>query len=148
MTEGVLSAVGSPYAHLVARMRGDEHGQALVEFALALPLVVFTLLGGADLARAYAVQLAVQNAARAGAEADVLGQTASDAEVKDRAREELARTPGVQPAAATISVTRVTSGTVTHVTVHVQYIYRTTVPWPAIPNTAAFDRAVTMRRFP
>lgn len=119
-----------------------------MELALALPLLVFAVLGGADLARAYAVQLAVQNAARAGAEADVLGQAVTDLEVDGRAREELSRTPGLAPAAAAVAVTRSSSGGVARVTVRVRYTYRTTVPWPVIPNTATFDRAVTMRRFP
>jgi Flp pilus assembly protein TadG len=37
----------------------------MVETALSLSLLVFTILGGADMARAFAAQLGVQNAARA-----------------------------------------------------------------------------------
>ena len=44
-------------------------GQSVVELALCLPLLVFGVVGGADLARAYALQIAVENGSRAGAEA-------------------------------------------------------------------------------
>ena len=47
-------------------VRGDR-GQSIVELALALPILVFLLIGGADLARAFAIQIAVQNGARAAA---------------------------------------------------------------------------------
>ena len=52
-------------------VRGDR-GQSIVELALALPILVFLLIGGSDLARAFAVQIAVQNGARAGAEASAI----------------------------------------------------------------------------
>lgn len=44
-----------------------EAGQSLVEFALALPLLLVMLLGLADLGRAFYYTSAIANAARAGA---------------------------------------------------------------------------------
>lgn len=45
----------------------DELGQSLVEFALAMPLLLVILLGVADLGRAFYYTSAIANAARAGA---------------------------------------------------------------------------------
>ncbi|MDE3113801.1 MAG: pilus assembly protein [Chloroflexota bacterium] len=67
----------------------------MVELALALPVLAFTLLGGADMARAYSAQLAVQNSARAGAEAAGLIASPSGPTVASRAQTELTNTPGV-----------------------------------------------------
>jgi Flp pilus assembly protein TadG len=49
------------------RTRRDERGVALVEFALALPLLVLICLGTIDFGRAYATWNSVKNAAREGA---------------------------------------------------------------------------------
>ena len=46
------------------RLRGtlrDEFGQSMVELALLLPILVFGLIGAADLARAFAIQIAIEN---------------------------------------------------------------------------------------
>ena len=47
---------------------GAEDGQSLVEFALALPLLLVILLGLADFGRAFYYTSAITNAARVGAE--------------------------------------------------------------------------------
>jgi Flp pilus assembly protein TadG len=125
----------------------DEAGQAIVEFAIILPILVFGLLGAADFTRAFAAQLAVQNAARAGAEADALGAASTDSQVVGYVRAELARVPGMDPGDATINIARMTSDGKKFVGVSVRYTFQTTVPWPFIPNIATFDRTTTMRDF-
>jgi Flp pilus assembly protein TadG len=50
------------------RLMVDEAGQSLVEFALALPVLLLILLGLADFGRAFFYTTAIANAARAGAE--------------------------------------------------------------------------------
>jgi Flp pilus assembly protein TadG len=140
----------------------DEIGQSMVELALLLPVLVFGLIGGADLARAYALQLAVQNGARAGAEAYAIDFAKSAAAAGQRAKDEMGRTPGLTCDAAHLCTVLVTIGnavgddcevsppTVTDpcfVTVRVQYQFRTVIPWPLVPNTANFDRSTTMRLF-
>ncbi len=72
-----------------------ERGQSLVEVALAAPVLAITLLGAADMARAFAVQLAVQNGARAGAEAGALMASPTGSAVATRAQTELTNTPGL-----------------------------------------------------
>lgn len=47
--------------------RRDERGLALIEFALALPLLAILVLGAVDLGRAYSLATRLTNAAREGA---------------------------------------------------------------------------------
>src|SRR5437899_11189633 len=67
----------------------------MVELALLLPILVFGLIGAADLARAFALQLAIQNGARAGAEAYAINFTPTRALAIQRAMDEMSRTPGM-----------------------------------------------------
>src|SRR5688572_6920816 len=131
----------------------------MVELALLLPVLVFGLIGAADLARAFALQLAIQNGARAGAEAYAINFTPTRALAIQRAKDEMARTPGMNILDPSLNVDAVvakadgsipclqppTVATPCFVTVTVQYTFRTIVPWPFIPNTANFDRSTTMR---
>lgn len=110
---------------------------------------MFTILGGADMARAFAAQLGVQNAARAGAEAAVTRAATADLQIIAYATDEFGRIAGVNPADATISVTHTTGpGGESLVNVRVQYTYRTLVPWPFVPNTLGLDRTATFRNYP
>jgi Flp pilus assembly protein TadG len=127
-------------------MLAGDRGQALVEVALLLPLLVFGLIGGVDMARAYAAQLGVQNAARAGAEAYLLGVATTDAAITTYVQNELSGVPGVTASAATVTVTHSTVSGVSYVTVRVRYIWRTLVAWPLVPNQATFDRSTQMRK--
>ena len=140
----------------MARRFQEERGQSIVELALTLPMLVFILIGGADLGRAYAMQLAVQNGARAGAEAAAIDFSPTTAEAEARARDEMARTPGMNANAPTVTVSFArTDGTPClatptvadpcFVTVRVQFTFNAVIPWPLIPNAANFDRLTTMR---
>jgi len=127
----------------------SESGQALVETALSLSLLVFTILGGADMARAFAAQLGVQNGARAGAEAWVTRAATTDAQAIAYATDELGRIAGVDSAAAIVTVTHTTgAGGESLVNVRVQYTYRTLAPWPFVPNTLSLDKTATFRNYP
>jgi hypothetical protein len=133
----------------------------MVELALLLPILVFGLIGGADLARAFALQLAIQNGARAGAEAYAINFLPTKAMAAARASDEMARTPGMDvnnPDLQTFVVVAQADGltpclrpptvlTPCFVTVEILYVFHTIVPWPFIPNTAHFDRSTTMRTF-
>src|SRR5438046_4006406 len=83
----------------------SESAQSLVEISLVLPLLVFGLLAGADLARAFAVQLAVQNGARAGAESYAIDQTPLAIEARQAAVDEMNRTPTLNAQVSDVSVT-------------------------------------------
>src|SRR5207245_11496605 len=149
------------------RARREELAQSMVEVALILPLFVGLLLAGADLARAFSVQLAIQNGARAGAESYAIDQTPTPAEAAAAAVAELPRTPGVNGGLANVIVWETdslgatpcanhpVSGTLTppsvanpcYVTVDIQYSFSTTIAWPLVPHTANFDRMPSFRIF-
>lgn len=141
----------------------EQRGQSLVEIALSLPLMAFLLLGGADMARAYAIQLAVQNGARAGAEAAAIDYSPTVAKAQARACDEMARTPGLDTTAcATNPVVNVTflqndgvsacpnppvAATACYATVEIVYSFKLVTPWPLLPNSFTFDRTTSMRMF-
>lgn len=122
-------------------------GQSLVEVALSLSVLVFLLIGGADLARAYAAQVGVINSARAGAEAGAIKKATTDAAIESYAYDELSRVAGVDADAADITVTHTTEMGVDLLTVRVRYTFRTLVAWPLIPTILDLDRSVVMREY-
>ena len=132
----------------------------MVELALLLPILVFGLIGAADLARAFAIQLAVQNGARAGAESYAIAFAPTPGRAAIVASNEIARTPGIDPLLADIDtptwpvhadgsqcVTTPTVADPCFYTVTIQYHFHTIIPWPFIPNTADFNRSTTVRTF-
>lgn len=141
------------------RFAKAAEGQSIVELALCLPLLVFGVVGGADLARAYALQIAVENGSRAGAEAYAIASSVrTTGEAQVAAIQEINRTP---TAAADVSMVQVTleqlgvvvltcSPTIAapcYVNVRVQYNWRTLVAWPLVPNSGTFDRTTSMRTY-
>ena len=122
-----------------------------------LPILIFLILAGGDMARGYAIQIAVQNGARAGAESAAIDYTPTAAEAEARARDEMSRTPGMDGNAPTVNVTfKQADGVTTCVsppsvaqpcfaTVEVIMTWHTITAWPLIPNTFTFDRATVMR---
>lgn len=139
----------------------------MVELALALPMLVFLLMGGADFARSLSAQVGVLNAARVGAEsaaarAPGVSQPVAtdDLAVIAFARAELSRVPGVDASLATITVRPFradgvtaclnppTTATPCYVTVRVQYPFRTAIAWPLLPNAIALDRSAQFRTYP
>jgi len=136
-------------------------GQSIVELALCLPLLVFGVVGGADLARAYALQIAVENGSRAGAEAYAISSSdvRTIGQAQDAAIAEINRTPTAAATALMVQVsTTLADGTVVpncaptiaapcYVNVRVQYNWRTLVAWPLVPNSGTFDRTTSMRTY-
>lgn len=138
-----------------------EHlGQSIIEIALTMPLMVWGLLGAADMGRAYAIQIAVQNGARAGAESYALDATPTLGEAQQHAVDEMNRTPGMfadisnvptptvkQSDGVTNCLTPPTVATPCYITVTVIYTFRTITAWPLIPNVFVFNRSTQMRVF-
>lgn len=131
----------------------------MVELALTLPIMVFGLLGGADLARAFALQIAVENGSRAGAESYAIDSTPTNAEAQAVTIAEINRTPTANATAANVTVTKAQTDGVTacvspptvatpcFVSVRVIYPWSTITAWPLVPNSGTFDRTTTMRTF-
>src|SRR5262245_41121318 len=61
------------------RRRRKESGQALVEFALVLPLIVFAII---DFGRIYQANVTLTNAAREGARLGTVGGTTSQIQAR------------------------------------------------------------------
>ena len=70
--------------------RGIERapGQAMVEWAVAITVLLWICVAGVDLGRAFSVDIGLTNAARDGARYAVIVPTATDAQVKARVRAE------------------------------------------------------------
>lgn len=137
----------------------DAAGQSVVELSLCLPALVFGLIGGTDLARAFALQIAVENGSRAGAEAYAITVTPTTGQAQQAAIDEINRTPTAAATAAMVDVTRTymdgttvcsvpsTLNAPCFVNVRVQYTWRTLIPWPFIPTTGTFDKTTSMRTY-
>lgn len=145
--------------------RGNDAGQAMIELALLLPMLCYLMLGGIDVARVYAMQLAVQNGARAGAESGAIGYNITDAAIVTHVQQEMGRTPGMDgyntvnnppstpcpalnPGENCIYVTHPTISSVLYVRVEVQYSFKTIIAWPLIPNSYLLNRSTQYRDFP
>ena len=77
------------------RFLRNDRGQSIVELALSAPILVMALIGGIDLMRIAAVQQAVVNASRAGADAVSQDPSISQANVLAVIKGELDGTPGL-----------------------------------------------------
>lgn len=118
--------------------RRRDRGQAAVEFAIALPLVVVVALGVVQVAVVVRNQLAVELAARDGARA-----AAVSADPAGAARRASPAATGLAPLAVTTDVSR------DRVTVTVRYVDQTTVPLiGAVLGDVSMTASVTMARDP
>jgi len=138
---------------------GRDDGQSLVELALTLPLLTFALLGGADMARAFALQIAVENGSRAGAESYAIDSSPTSTEAQAAVVAEINRTPTANASASNVTVTKAqadgstacvsppTVATPCFVSVRVIYGWSTIIAWPIVPNGGTFDRTTTIRTF-
>jgi len=127
------------------RLGGDDRGQALVEFALILPILLLLLIGLFEFARAWNVYQVVTDAAREGARKGVLDDGQGNAEAEAVVRQALAN-GRVNPNAAgvTISVTGANSMTGQPVTVEIGVPY--SFPFTgAMLKWATKDRNITIR---
>ncbi|MCL5950811.1 MAG: pilus assembly protein [Chloroflexi bacterium] len=85
----------------------SRSGQALTEFALALPMLLLVLLGAIDLGRAYSAYVTITNASREGARAAAAGVPGSAtwiSAIQNRAIQE-ANNSGITLTASNITVT-------------------------------------------
>jgi len=131
----------------------------MVELALTLPLLVFSVLGGADMARAFALQIAVENGSRAGAESFAIDSTPTNTEAQAAAVNEINRTPTAAAMASDVTVTKKQADGVTdcvspptvatpcYVSVRIVYPWTTIIAWPLVPNSGTFDRTTSVRTF-
>jgi Flp pilus assembly protein TadG len=133
------------------RTRLGEAGQALVEIAIALPILLALLVGIFEFARAYNVQQVITNAAREGAREGVLPAT-SQAEAEARTA---ARLSDANIVSATVTYScsgSCDTGDAVAVTVSVPYTFRFIGPVLSLfssgtdPGTITLRSTATMRK--
>ncbi|KOA19235.1 TadE-like protein [Clostridium homopropionicum DSM 5847] len=103
----------------------NQKGQALVEFAIVLPILLMLVMGIIQFGMMLNSYLAIENASREGARAGIVGST--DAEIESLI---IASSPSLNPADLTVSLTpseanRRSGDTLT---VTVTYNYKFTIP--------------------
>ena len=134
------------------RRRRGESGQALVEVAIALPILLALLVGIFEFARAYNVQQVITNAAREGAREAVLPGTGS-ATVVDSVVDARLADANINTATVTISSVTVDTGQPVSVQVSVDYTFvfigpvlRMLDPGATDPGTITLRSTATMRK--
>jgi len=105
-------------ARSLRRMRRDDRGQSLVEFALVAPLLLILILGIVDFARAWNVYQVLTDAGREGTRNSVVDNGSSVAETQNIVIN-AANRAGIQLAVADVVVDEtVNGGTATSVTIN------------------------------
>lgn len=123
---------------------------AATELALVLPFLVVLVLGCVDFGRFSHANVAVTNAARAGAEFGgthpyTAGTYATwEQQVRQAVTDEMAGLDRFDAARLTITVTPAADADDTRVTVDVTYPFETVTGWPGLPRTLTLRRAVSM----
>jgi Flp pilus assembly protein TadG len=88
---------------LFKRLRRDEDGAAIVELALAAPILSILVIGIVDLANAYSRKLVIEQAAQRGLER--IMQTTAGGTVDMTAEQEIEQTAGLDDSDVAFSVT-------------------------------------------
>lgn len=131
---------------MIHRRRGatrSEDGQALVEFAIVVPLLLFLLLGIVDFARAWNVYEVLTDAGREGARTAVVDEpSTTEQDVRD-VIVQAGQRAGIAIDPADIQITGFRAGRGTQATVRIEYDYE--LNWiGAFLGLAAGSRTVTM----
>ena len=135
---------------MVVHQGRGRRGAAVVELALILPVWMLLVLACVDFGRVASVNIALTNAARAGAAhaamtPDVAGNI--NQEVEQVARAEAGQQTGFDTARLTTVTTATVEPTgLRRVRVEATYdSFETLVPWPGVPQRVKLVRAVEMR---
>lgn len=115
----------------------NENGQALVEFAVVLPVLLLLVMGILQFGMMLNSYLTIENASREGARAGIIGD--SDAEIQSLI---VSTSPGLDPKNLTITITpdETSRKSGDSLTVTVSYNYNLTVPIVS----ALFNNAVIL----
>ena len=103
----------------------NQKGQALVEFAIILPIIMLLIMGIFQFGMMLNAYITIENASREGARAGIIGS--SDAEIETLI---ISTSPSLEPERLTVTITpdetrRIAGNTLT---VKVTYDYKLTVP--------------------
>ena len=129
---------------MIGRLRKGEHGQALVEMALVLPLFFLLLFGVIEMGRVGYAYITVSNAAREGGRIATIGGTdlAINSSINNAA-------VSLDPASLTITITPLQSQRQSGqaVTIQVTYPVQLIIPLISnvIPNPVIVSASIIMR---
>lgn len=122
-----------------------ERGTSFVEFALVLPLLALLLVGMVDFGRGMAISMALESAARSGAEygglfpQDTAGVTAAITEALGQGltADAVSAVPQCRCAGAVVDCSSICNGggAEIYLTVRVDYAYSPILPYPGIASS-------------
>lgn len=119
-----------------------ERGQALVEAALVLPVLLVMLMAVLSFGLMFTAQLIITNASREGARLGTLGKTKTDIETTISNYMSNAK---LTAESASIAVTGAGGASGTDVTVTVTYPVQLIIPVPGLPNPVNVQSRAIMR---
>ena len=126
------------------KLRREQHGQALVEMALVIPLFFLLLFGVIEMGRIGHAYITVSSAARAGARLATIGGT--DLEIREAV---LNAAPTLNSSALTVEITpnQLNRQSGQGVTVQVMYPVQLIIPIISnvIPNPVVVNSTLNMR---
>lgn len=129
-------------------------GAAAVECAIVLPVCVTLMLGCTDFARSLHAQIALANAARAGADYAATHRCHPDrfetwmTTVKQTVQEEAATIPAFSASHLTTEVMMESDDTGEYiVALTAEYNFETAVSWPGLPDQLTLRTHIAMRQY-
>jgi len=132
----------------LSRLAVERTGQATVELAVTLPLILTIVLGTVDLGRVYYASIATANGARAGAQYGCSSPSAAydQTGIRNAVYAEMGplADPSTNNPEIAISTGDDGSGFM-QVTVSVAYTFHTAIPWPVIPEEIPMKRQISLR---
>ena len=133
-------------------VRSVRRGAAAIEFAIILPLLMLLLLGAADFGRCFHMSIAINNAARTGAEYasmhpfDASTQSAWQAGVKQAAVDEFGQSTWFDFNQLTVTATHFSENSgLRRIRVQANYPFNTIFHWVHIPATINLQAIAVMR---
>lgn len=137
------------------RLKFARRGQAVVEFALVLPLVLILVIGVFEFARAWNIQQVLTDAAREGARVAVVGSGAGESAGVISAKVQTAignalSVAAIDPADANVALTGIGGGRGNAATVQIQLPYRFSflgplMGWTIGKSSLTLRTSITMR---
>jgi len=144
---GVLS---SGFAGVVGSFGRSERGQALVEFALVVPMLLLLLLGVVEFGRAWNAYQVITDAAREAARSAVVANQATTQEDVFEVIDSAMRRAGLDSGSATRTIDGFRAGTGEPATIAIVYPYRfrfvgSLLRWSGAKASIQLRTAVVMR---
>ncbi|MNX84086.1 TadE-like protein [compost metagenome] len=120
----------------------NESGQALVETALVLPVILAMVLGIFGFGHLFNAQLVITNASREGARIGALGR--SDTNIKAAVAKYLSGA-GLTDPGTVVTISKAPGADGADVTVNVSYPFKTALNLPGVPNPINLKSTAVMR---